>query len=174
MLEAAAVDYGPPAWSPDGQTIAFAFTNVVDGSGGIGLMSPTGGEVRTILEDESAVANPAWSPDGRTIAYSCGKGSPDGGPDVLQLCALSVDGTDRRELAPIDGTCGGPAFSPDGFVVAAVCMPPDVAERIAHLAERGVGTRRPGGSEASGSGWMRRRCEDRGASVAPAPHLSSL
>ena len=128
VLEAAAVDYGSPAWSPDGQTIAFAFTNVVDGSGGIGLMSPTGGEVRTILEDESAVANPAWSPDGRTIAYSCGKGSPDGGPDVLQLCALSVDGTDRRELAPIDGTCGGPAFSPDGFVVAAVCMPPDGAD----------------------------------------------
>lgn len=124
ILAANAVDYDAPAWSPDGTAIAVAYTRL-DGTSGIGLVDPSDGDIQVILDVETGVANPAWSPDGGTIAYSCAVGARDGGSDVMQLCAMSADGTDRRMLQPIEGSCGGPSFSPAGLVVAVVCFLPD-------------------------------------------------
>jgi Right handed beta helix region/WD40-like Beta Propeller Repeat len=124
ILDDPAIDYGAPAWSPDGQTIAVAFTRL-DGTAGISLIEPSGANPRVVLDSPSGVANPAWSPDGTTIVYSCATGSTDGGPDVLQLCSVSPDGTDRRQLPRITGSCGAPEVAPDGFIVAVVCFAAD-------------------------------------------------
>jgi eukaryotic-like serine/threonine-protein kinase len=53
-----------PAFSPDGERIAFASTR---GGGGIFIMGATGESVRRISDTGF---NPSWSPDGKRIAYS--------------------------------------------------------------------------------------------------------
>jgi WD40-like Beta Propeller Repeat len=53
-----------PAWSPDGERVAFA------GSAGINILDVATGEARLIPGTDNMVfGGPSWSPDGRTIAF---------------------------------------------------------------------------------------------------------
>jgi Tol biopolymer transport system component len=53
-----------PAWSPDGERVAFA------GSAGINVLDIATGEARLIPgTDNMLYGGPSWSPDGRTIAF---------------------------------------------------------------------------------------------------------
>jgi dipeptidyl aminopeptidase/acylaminoacyl peptidase len=53
-----------PAWSPDGERVAFA------GSAGINVLDVATGEARLIPgTDNMLYGGPSWSPDGRTIAF---------------------------------------------------------------------------------------------------------
>ena len=53
-----------PAWSPDGERVAFA------GSDGINVLDIATGEARLIPgTDDMLYGNPSWSPDGGTIAF---------------------------------------------------------------------------------------------------------
>ena len=56
-------DHWPPAWSPDGTTLASAF-----GDGTIGLWGAGGTRLKTLAGHTSAVLSVAWSPDGKTLA----------------------------------------------------------------------------------------------------------
>jgi len=57
-----------PAWSPDGQRLAFLSDR--DGKNQIYLIRPNGGEARQITRCESGVNSLKWSPDGRFIAFT--------------------------------------------------------------------------------------------------------
>jgi dipeptidyl aminopeptidase/acylaminoacyl peptidase len=58
---------GQPAWSPDGNKIAF--TRGVDGSSQIFVASLSGGEPVQLTRMANGASNPVWSPDGKLIAF---------------------------------------------------------------------------------------------------------
>jgi Tol biopolymer transport system component len=64
LLQLAQTGLGPPAWSPDGRTIAVATTT----NAGLDFIDVRTGKQRMVGETEDAY--PTFSPDGRSIAYA--------------------------------------------------------------------------------------------------------
>ena len=56
-----------PAWSPDGQRIAFVST--MSGRPEIYVMGANGSSVQPITSSSDPVSHPAWSPDGTHIVF---------------------------------------------------------------------------------------------------------
>lgn len=83
---------GGPAWSPDGQRIAFS-------CGGLWVMNADGSDQRQLIDDFGG--RPAWSPDGNQIAFgSCYREIPTVLPqyDQHEICVIRADGSGFRAL----------------------------------------------------------------------------
>jgi dipeptidyl aminopeptidase/acylaminoacyl peptidase len=100
-----------PAWSPDGQQIAFVRNTGTGRS--IVVMNADGSDQRVIAAAPSGGSHPAWSPDGSTIAFESVR---HGG--VADIYLMSADGSNPRRLAATSTTDWGPEWSPDGLRVA--------------------------------------------------------
>ena len=69
-------DAGPdqhPAWSPDGNTIAF--DSYRNSNGDIWTIPSAGGAEVRITTDAAGDASPSWSPDGNTFAFTSRRGA---------------------------------------------------------------------------------------------------
>ena len=100
-----------PAWSPDGEQIAFRSER---GGGGIFVMGRTGDSVRRLTDTGFS---PAWSPDAREIAFATtSTPSPYARAAVSQLWAVEVTTGARRLLTNDDAV--HPQWSPHGERVA--------------------------------------------------------
>jgi serine/threonine protein kinase/WD40 repeat protein len=100
-----------PAFSPDGQQIAFRSER--DG-GGIFVMGATGESVRRLTD---IGFNPAWSPDGKEIAVATeGAFDPTARYSFSQLLRINLATGARRSLAVRDGV--QPSWSPHGLRIA--------------------------------------------------------
>ena len=89
-----------PAWSPDGQRIAYS-------CGGLHVMNADASNQRRVSLDGY---RPAWSPDGKDIAYACNpyrQASPGGmrqgaiiaiQSEQFEICVIRVDGSSFRTL----------------------------------------------------------------------------
>jgi Tol biopolymer transport system component len=129
-----------PAWSPDGQRIAF--TCIIDGfpperfDGDLCVVDRDGSRFEQLTADPTSESAPAWSPDGTRIAFSRGTDialfnlddgvvtrltegrepawSPDGSTLVFAggdgLFTIRADGTNRRRLT--SGRHRAPAWRP--------------------------------------------------------------
>lgn len=96
-----------PAWSPDGERLAFVREHD-DERPEIALVDVDDGTVETLVTFGDAVFFPAWSPDGTVIAFV---GRVDGNDDIYLLELASGRIT---RLTDDGATDSMPAWSPDG------------------------------------------------------------
>ncbi|MDP7523510.1 MAG: Tol-Pal system beta propeller repeat protein TolB [Arenicellales bacterium] len=97
-----------PAWSPNGEWLAYvSFSNATSGAN-IWLQDINSGNRRTIAQVEGAASAPAWSPDGKWLALTI---SAKGNTDIY---VLQVASGEARQLTRHPAIDTEPAWSPDG------------------------------------------------------------
>jgi Tol biopolymer transport system component len=91
-----------PAWSPDGNQIAFS-RQVGKGNNDIFVMNVNGSDVRQLTDSEAFDTRPCWSPDGKNLLVASNRKSIDGGPGKTHGLAL-IRITDREIVGwlPLD------------------------------------------------------------------------
>jgi Tol biopolymer transport system component/serine/threonine protein kinase len=95
-----------PAFSTDGQTLAFA--RMREAVGDIYLQPVAGGQARRLTSDDQVIAGLAWSADGRSIVYSSNRGG------LNTLWRVPISGGEPEPLAGIGQEAYSPAVSPRG------------------------------------------------------------
>jgi len=97
-----------PAWSPDGQHLAFV-SNRGSANAEIFILSLMG--MWQVTDHPAFDHHPVWSPDGRQLAFVSNRASPG---DVFIIWA---DGTGARQVTH-DMAASDPTWSPDGERIA--------------------------------------------------------
>ncbi|MBA3533584.1 MAG: PD40 domain-containing protein, partial [Ardenticatenales bacterium] len=103
-----------PAWSPDGEQIAF--TSTLSETMALYVMKADGTEIRQVTSETEGFTSPAWSPDGQTLLLQ-----PDSEETGLYL--IQADGSDLRQVEGITRAVTGATWSPDGQKIAFLGSP---------------------------------------------------
>ena len=120
------LDYAP-AWSPDGNWIAFVSKRT--GESHIYKIDINGKNLQR-LTNQGDNSSPAWSPDGQSIAFK------SIGNDGHGIFVMDVDGKHPRLIInafQVGGSPYSPTWSPDGKQIACALPHPN------NIAERGMG-----------------------------------
>jgi dipeptidyl aminopeptidase/acylaminoacyl peptidase len=116
-------DDGSPAWSPDGESIAFVSNRTEepdanDNSDVFVVAVREGAEPRRLTTFVGADDAPAFTPDGRYLVYSQGGDPADVWYDTNDLALVPVAGGEPRLLTEgLDRNVVSPRVSPDGSSV---------------------------------------------------------
>ena len=122
------MDASQPAWSPDGQWIAFVGSEASDER--VFVMRPDGSQPTAVTDtDVLFPAGPTWAPDGTRIAFTAVEGPvTDMGP--RSIYTVSADGTGLVGLdLPAEEVGNSVAWSPDGNRIAYT----DTGIKLLHL-----------------------------------------
>jgi Tol biopolymer transport system component len=109
-----------PAWSHDGQQLAFSSTRA--GRLNVYLMDKNGSGVRRLTSALAQEFEPSWSPDDRWIVFASGRGGaaaplgPRGLPASLYL--VHPDGSGLVRITQTPSYDGDAVWSPDGSKIA--------------------------------------------------------
>ena len=103
-----------PAFSPDGQQLAFVRTEL-DGRQDVAVVTVSGGRVRRLAREQKGVTGLDWTPDGREVVYAANRDGAAG------LWRVGLAGGDPRwvALGTDGGEIAGPSVSPSGGVAFA-------------------------------------------------------
>ena len=101
-----------PAWSPDGEFIAFSSRR--DGRWEIYLREAVEGasDLEPLTKNSVADHEPSWSPDGDALVYTRGSA------EKAELYIVDVETKDTTRLTKNDVEDEDPAWSPDGTTIA--------------------------------------------------------
>ncbi len=93
-----------PAWSPDGDKVAF--TSFMDGQPDIYVVSSSGEDLIRLTENSDFEIGVQWSPDGQQLAFAVFDPEPNRGIYVLKvqsalLKRLTVPGEDQLDSSPV-------------------------------------------------------------------------
>ncbi|HSR33740.1 MAG TPA: hypothetical protein VLY63_24500, partial [Anaerolineae bacterium] len=97
-----------PAWSPDGQQIAF--NSERDGNWEIYLVSSDGSDLHRLTDSPTWEIFPAWSPDGTQIAYRHSAAESWNG----DIWVMDTNGDNKQQLTYEPSNDENPSWSPDG------------------------------------------------------------
>jgi eukaryotic-like serine/threonine-protein kinase len=99
-----------PAWSPDGERIAFTSTRRARMAGvhNIFVMDADGSNVQQLTRNQAWDEYAAWSPDGRQIAFTS---TADNNAEIF---VVNADGSSPRRLTFNTADDAEPSWSPDG------------------------------------------------------------
>ena len=156
-----------PAWSPDGNRIAFASSGegVVEDPRllEIYVMRADGSEIRRLTNDRALDGTPAWAPDGQRIAFAhvpggVGTGNADG-----VIVVADADGQGRAQVTRHLRTRGvvldsHPTWSPDGSRIAftrGTLSPSGLARATIYTIDPASGTERLLIEDAAEPAWSR-------------------
>lgn len=101
-----------PAWSPDGEQLAYVAFDVYRGTSSVRVQNLATGNAKTIATGHGVNGAPAWSPDGSRIAYAK---SVNGDTNVY---SYNVNTGQSRRLTNSGAIDTSPVFSPDGSRIA--------------------------------------------------------
>jgi Tol biopolymer transport system component len=104
-----------PAWSPDGQRMAF--TSRRDGNEEIYVMNADGSGQTRLTNNPETDWYPAWSPDGQRIAFSSVRNGDE------EIYVMNADGSGQTRLTNERATAIEASWSPDGKRIAFVSEP---------------------------------------------------
>jgi hypothetical protein len=97
-----ATSYWPPAWSPDGRTLAF--TAAIDGpTADLYVYDTRSDQIRRLSAGFEMATRPIWSPDGKWIVYRGVTNVGGAGCDESGVWAAAPDGSQVKLLTP--GEC---------------------------------------------------------------------
>jgi Tol biopolymer transport system component len=105
--------FAQPAFSPDGNQIAFS-SDLADPGGNLDVyvMNRDGSHIRRLTTNPAIDAEPDWSPDGTRLAFQSDR---DGD---MEIYVMGTDGTLIGQLTLNDATDIQPDWSPDGTRIA--------------------------------------------------------
>ena len=122
--------FASPAYSPDGQRIAFASNR--DGNFEIYVINADGTGLRRLTNNPAEEGSPAWSLDGLRIAFETDR---DGN---FEIYAMNADGTGAVRLTADLREDHSPAWSPDGASIAFTRVTPTGMEDIWRMGSNGA------------------------------------
>ena len=121
----AGVDPSTPAWSPDGQRIAFAMRPAgaaSDEESDIYVMRRDGSGLQRLTDTAGDDSHPHWSADGKRIFFNSPRATPDPKAEWSRqwhdIYSMAPDGGDVRRHTDCRTVCTYPVPSPDGRSIA--------------------------------------------------------
>jgi Tol biopolymer transport system component len=106
-----------PAWSPDGQRIAFSFRSG-NAATTIGVVNADGSERRQLTPNTLGGSDPAWSSDGKRIVFVVQAVNSDIN-NTYRLYIMNSDGTNLQRQTWLGSNYYAPTWAPAPTIVAA-------------------------------------------------------